>query len=69
MALSDTKLRTLKTTGATYKASDAGGLYLEVTAYGDKSGGCVEEARRLQSGGLEPVVADRSAVGCWYQTD
>lgn len=34
MALSDTKLRTLKATGATYKIYDAGGLYLEVTPSG-----------------------------------
>lgn len=34
MALSDTKLRTLKATGATYKVYDAGGLYLEVTPSG-----------------------------------
>lgn len=36
MALSDTKLRTLKATGATYKAYDVGGLYLEVSPSGAK---------------------------------
>lgn len=34
MALSDTKLRTLKATGATYKVYDMGGLYLEVSPSG-----------------------------------
>ena len=36
MALSDTKLRTLKATGAIYKVYDAGGLYLEVSPSGAK---------------------------------
>ena len=36
MALSDTKLRTLKVTGATYKVYDVGGLYLEVSPSGAK---------------------------------
>lgn len=34
MALSDAKLRTLKTTGGTYKVYDGGGLYLEVSPSG-----------------------------------
>lgn len=36
MALSDTKLRTLKATGATYKMCDVGGLNLEVSPSGTK---------------------------------
>ncbi len=36
MVLSDTKLRTLKATGVTYKVYDVGGLYLEVSSAGAK---------------------------------
>lgn len=83
MALSDTKLRTLKATGATYKVYDVGGLYLEVSPSGAKlwrfryRAGSKDkrlslgrypetslasarkkrdEARRLLSEGLDPVM-------------
>jgi integrase len=83
MALSDTKLRMLKATGATYKVYDVGGLYLEVAPSGAKLwrfryragskdkrlalGSYPEtslasarkkrdEARRLLSEGLDPVM-------------
>ena len=83
MVLSDTKLRTLKATGTTYKIYDVGGLYLEVSPSGAKlwrfryrSGSKDkrlalgsypetslasarkkrDEARRLLSEGLDPVM-------------
>ncbi len=36
MALSDTRLRTLKATRSTYKVYDVGGLYLEVSYTGNR---------------------------------